>query len=431
MALRSVTRFAVAFQARTPLVIGCRTIISKARRGDYERPKPFPQDEKDYKLRHELTDRTTVRWEENTKVIVVDGAHAVGKTQFAQELADEFDMKLFNTKVSDRYINYYGHDLNDYAVYLDPIMRPYDERDFSRNPTGPVEGAGDRFHLIAWQEKFRNYLYALKHLYNTGQGVVVEGDPWSDYAHLEAAYNQGWVDRTTRNAIKLSQKWGLINLLRPHLLVYLDAPTEVVMRNIKARGNPWDKDSPVWTNKRYLNDIYNEKKRRYLMKQQKHSHVLVYDWSTPGETDIVVDDIEKIELDFTDEYDDLLRDWTINRTEQKHTILRYRYCNMAQRTRLMADLNSNEEFLEADLLYMDPDNNAQMQAVLEHTPGDRWAPGVNSAMGDKNIWATWDIFKSVENLPRYCEKPLYPWVRKWQRFGHDQDQYLEPVKCEK
>ena len=43
------------------------------------------------------------------------------------------------------------------------------------------------------------------------------------------------------------------------------------------------KDSPVWTNKRYLNDIYNEKKRRYLMETQRHSHVLVYDWTNKGD----------------------------------------------------------------------------------------------------------------------------------------------------
>ena len=56
-----------------------------------------------------------------------------------------------------------------------------------------------RFHLKNWVNKFRNYIRALKHLYSTGQGVVVEGNPWSDYAHLEAAYNQRWIDRTSES----------------------------------------------------------------------------------------------------------------------------------------------------------------------------------------------------------------------------------------
>jgi len=41
-----------------------------------------------------------------------------------------------------------------------------------------------------------------------------------------------------------------------------------VQKNIAARGNEWDKNSPVWTNKNYLNDIYTELKRNYLKKMQ-------------------------------------------------------------------------------------------------------------------------------------------------------------------
>jgi len=377
----------------------------------------------------EVFDRTTTRWEENSKVILIDGAHAIGKTDFAKQIADEFDMKLFAfPKVSDVFINYYGQDLNDYAVYLDPRLKPYDERDFSRNPTGPVEGSGDRFHWQVFKEKYRNYIYALKHLYNTGQGVVVEGDPWSDYAHFEAAYHQGWVERGTRIAYKTSHKWSMLHLLRPHVLIYLDAPVDVVMRNIKARGNPWDKDSPVWTNKRYLSDIYNEKKRRYLMRQQKHSHVLVYDWSTPGETDVVVDDIEKIDLDLTDEYDDLLRDWTKNRTEQMHSINRWKYCNQVQRSYTLHVPDSPEDTMEAEHLYFSPQEIDNMERVMSYIKGDRYAPGSNPAMGDKHVWAKCDFWFSAEHQPRYLEKRV-AYTRPW--FPFEEDAWLEPVKIQK
>merc|ERR1712111_94893 len=206
-----------------------------------------------------VTDRCTTKIDENSRIILVDGAHAIGKTDLAKQLAEEFDMKVMPyPRMSDFYINYYGDDMNDYSVYMPDMMKPYDERDFSRNPTGPVEGCGDRYHFNVWLEKFNHYVYALKHLYSTGQGVVIEGNPWADYAHLEAAYNQRWMDRETRDAIKHSYHIGLCHLQRPHVLAYLDASVDTVMRNIKARGNPWDKDSPVWTNKRYLSDIYNE-----------------------------------------------------------------------------------------------------------------------------------------------------------------------------
>ena len=38
-------------------------------------------------------DKTTVRMDENSRIILVDGAHAVGKTDLAKQLAEEFDMK--------------------------------------------------------------------------------------------------------------------------------------------------------------------------------------------------------------------------------------------------------------------------------------------------------------------------------------------------
>ena len=123
-----------------------------------------------------------------------------------------------------------------------------------------------------------------------------------------------------RKAIKGFYKNSLHMLQRPHVVLYLDAPVETVMKNIKARNNPWDKvlplfpptmnfyqkssnkdfsfslpkDSPVWNNKRYLNDIYNEKKRRYLMDVQKHSHVLVYDWASKGEVSLVRNNLLQI-----------------------------------------------------------------------------------------------------------------------------------------
>jgi len=432
MALRSLTRAAtIAFQGRAPLVIGSRTLVGKARRGEIERPKPFPQDTRNYTMIDEIFDRTTTRWDDHSKVIIVDGAHAIGKTKFATELAEEFDMKLFGyPNITDHFVNYYGQDLNDYSVYLSPRLKPYDERDFARNPIGPVEGCGDRYHWLVFKEKLRNYVYALKHMYNTGQGVIIEGDPYSDYAHFEAAYNQGWVERGTRKAYKEALHMIMFRLMRPHLIVYLDAPADVVMKNIKARNNPWDKDSPVWTNKRYLNDIYNEKKRRHLMKQQRHSHVLVYDWSTPGDTDVVVDDIEKIEFDYTDEYDDLLRDWTRNRNEHKHMIKRRNYCNMGERSDIFHTIDSIPELRESDNLFFMPDELDELNHVMAHIQGDRFGPEANPAMGDSfwKLFTQLSFFKTKEHLPRYYEGRRDT-VRQMM-LGMD-NEYLEPVKIEK
>jgi len=31
-----------------------------------------------------------------------------------------------------------------------------------------------------------------------GEGVAVERSPFSDWAYIDAAYNQGWIDKTTK-----------------------------------------------------------------------------------------------------------------------------------------------------------------------------------------------------------------------------------------
>jgi len=433
--LRLTATNAVVKGHMAPIVIGCRTMLSKARRGEYERPKPYPHETKDFNRFAGIYDRTTVRMDENSRIILVDGAHAVGKTDFAKQLAEEFDMKCLEyPSLSNYYINYYGEDLQDYGVYMPDMFKPYDERDFSRNPTGPVEGSGDRFHLKNWVNKFRNYIRALKHLYSTGQGVVVEGNPWSDYAHLEAAYNQRWIDRTTRNAIKDSYNLGLYMLLRPHVVVYLDASVDAVMKNVKERNNPWDKDSPVWFNKRYLNDIYNEKKRRYLMDKQRHSHVLVYDWATPGDLDVVVDDLEKLELDYTEEYDSIGRDWTARRSEKRACETREWYCRADHRRYMESLIMDSELFLDCPQLFYDVEDAHRLQAVLKNIKSERWAPGVNPYMGDKNIMLNCSTYTSAENIHKIMTNrenqyfwmisdPVFPWQK--------QDSWLEPVKAQK
>ena len=59
---------------------------------------------------------------------------------------------------------------------------------------------------------------------------------------------------------------SLHELLRPNLIIYLDASVDVAMKKISARGNEWDKNSPVYQNDSYLNDIYTTMKKEYLAK---------------------------------------------------------------------------------------------------------------------------------------------------------------------
>ena len=46
--------------------------------------------------------------------------------------------------------------------------------------------------------RYFQYVDNLEHIFNTGQGVVTERSPFSDWVYFDAAYNQGWIDRTTK-----------------------------------------------------------------------------------------------------------------------------------------------------------------------------------------------------------------------------------------
>lgn len=44
----------------------------------------------------------------------------------------------------------------------------------------------------------------------------------------------------------------------------------------------------------YLNDVDSIYKQKYLKEANVASEILVYDWSNGGETEVVVEDIERI-----------------------------------------------------------------------------------------------------------------------------------------
>lgn len=62
--------------------------------------------------------------DENSKLIVVEGAHAIGKSKFAQELADDLDMEYFPMpRITDMLIDPYGVDLRQYNDLMLPINK--------------------------------------------------------------------------------------------------------------------------------------------------------------------------------------------------------------------------------------------------------------------------------------------------------------------
>lgn len=56
---------------------------------------------------------------------------------------------------------------------------------------------------------------------------------------------------------------------------------------------------------------------------RRYSRVLVYDWSEPGDAEVVVEDIENLNLDDIDYYDDQQSDWRFH-NEAGASVVRYK-----------------------------------------------------------------------------------------------------------
>ena len=57
----------------------------------------------------------------------------------------------------------------EYRDYLLPRVQPYDEADFARNPLGPEPGSADRYQYRLYFLKVQQYIFALRHIFNTGE----------------------------------------------------------------------------------------------------------------------------------------------------------------------------------------------------------------------------------------------------------------------
>lgn len=132
-------------------------------------------------------------------MVVIEGPPALGKTEVAKAIADELDMKFVPGFTMDNYyINSYGYDLRDldYRVEHERV-KSYDEKKFAQDPTGQ-DGGLDRMLYSLFMARYLQYVDDLAHIFNTGEGIVTERSPFSDWIYFDAAYRQGWIDKTTK-----------------------------------------------------------------------------------------------------------------------------------------------------------------------------------------------------------------------------------------
>lgn len=367
-----------------PVVTVARSIKSK-HATNLKRPPPFPYKTKDFGVFSALFEDTEDRFNENTKIITVEGPIGSGKTEFCKKLADELDMICLPPANMDMlYIYDNGFDFRSLDnQFSSENMKIYDEKTFCRNPNHRNTGV---FQIRMLQLRFSLYVDAVAHMLSTGQGVVLQRSPFSDYVFAEALVAAGYISRRVKDIYYDLCRYTMPPLFKPHLVIYLDTPVSKVKENIKKRNLPWEVDSPVFKNDVYLQKIEDTYKNEFLPNISNNSEVLVYDWAEGGDHEVVVEDIERIDFDNYDSYNTKLKEWR-ELTTAEWNVLRVEFAD--QKQQLMVDFNIIERYDAPELCYT-ADEMEEFTNVVKNTPEIFYESGYNPLKD--NV-----LFKAIRN----------------------------------
>jgi len=352
------------------------------------KPKPWPYQEKGYNNFWGWIDGTTKRLNENSKVIFVEGPVATGKTAFAKALAEDLEMKYFPMVNMDSwYVNSYGYDLRQLDDKLPQKLKSYDFSNFAKNPKDP-RATCMQFRLL--NSKYSQYVDALAHLLNTGQGVVLDRSWYSDMVFVEAMHQCEYMKKDARDYYFRVRDNIWQWTMRPHLVIYLDSPVSVITSNLQKRGKGEEKAlTPKFLE--VMEDVY---KHQYLKSISDHAELLIYDWSTPGEPEVVVDDIERIDFDNYELHSPKMEDW---RLDKEYDWAEKRHMYTDKKSYVMADFLLPE--FDIPELIQTGEEGEILNRVYGTAPGEEYDEGYNADMGDTGILFKTKITRDVLKMP--------------------------------
>lgn len=310
-------------------------------------------------------------------MICVEGPIAAGKSNFAKELANELEMLYVPAPtMDDVYINHYGFDYRTLDDKLPEGAKSFDNKKFCLNPTHRLVGA---YQMRMYMLRTMKYVDSLAHILSTGQGVVCNRSPFSDYVFLEAMVRSNYLSKGVRSVYYDVRNNTIGELMRPHLVIYLDVPVAKVKENIKKRNIDYELKSPAFSDQ-YLQDIENGYKQKYLKEISTHAELLIYDWTEAGDPEVVVEDIERIDFDRFGHYDPKMEDWRIM-TEWEWCEKRMEYTT--DREDIISYFNVPR--WDVPELIMNADDAKILEDVMDEAPGNKYSPGYNADMGDSGI----------------------------------------------
>ncbi|KAM9380336.1 NADH dehydrogenase [ubiquinone] 1 alpha subcomplex subunit 10, mitochondrial isoform 1-T1 [Phaethornis superciliosus] len=313
-------------------------------------------------LAYILGDRATKKFTEYSKVFTVEGNLCTGKGKLAQQIAEKLGMKYF----PEADIHYMERITGDGTLLPEKFHGFCNLERFYNDPKCPD---GHSYRLQAWLfgNRVLQYADALEHLLATGQGVVIERSPYSDFVFLEAMFKQGYIHKRCVDHYKEIKEISISEFLPPHLVIYIDVPVADVQKRIQEKGKPYEKKvSPL-----YLQNIEDAYKKTFIPEISETSEVLQYSATEAEDVEKIIEDIEYLKFDKGPwlEQDDVSFHQLRLYVQDKSGVL-----DPQAIPRFIPEITIGG--IEFDKIYYE----------YRSLPGRNFRPGYNADVGDKWIW---------------------------------------------
>ncbi|KAM4776555.1 NADH dehydrogenase [ubiquinone] 1 alpha subcomplex subunit 10, mitochondrial isoform 1-T1 [Cyanocitta cristata] len=313
-------------------------------------------------LAYMLGERASKKFRVHSKVFTVEGNLSSGKGRLAQQIAEKLGMKYF----PEADIHYQDRISGDGKLLPEKFNGFCSLEKFYTDPRSPD---GHSYRLQSWifGNRLLQYADALEHLLSTGQGVVLERSPYSDFVFLDAMFKQGYIHKRCLDHYNEVKEISISELLPPHLVIYVDVPVSEVQRMIQEKGKPYEKKvSPS-----YLQSIEDAYKRTFLPEISESSEVLQYTATAAEDVEKVIEDIEYLKFDKGPwlEQDDVSFHHLRLHVQDKAGVL-----DSVSIPRFVPEITIGGS--EYDKLYYE----------YRSLPGRKYKAGYNADVGDKWIW---------------------------------------------
>ncbi|KAI3381920.1 hypothetical protein SNEBB_010695 [Seison nebaliae] len=314
----------------------------------------------------------------NSLVFQFDGNLGSGKSKVAEKLAEDIQFKYIPFPDVDGIMRPNSYNLNFRELLNEKLPQRLQIPNMEMLCENPSPMHGGRCQFEIFRSRLYQYQMALYHLFNTSQGIVLNRSCHSDIVFTRALADCGAFRGEFQKFLEDTLYPNvLIDMWRPHLIVYVKKPIELCYKQLIDNGKVNGKTNKL-INLDLLKAIEYHYENSYLPSAKNYSHYLEYDHSDEHGLNHMMEDIE--ELDFFK--DELFYQW---RVKKEYMINNYRMkCGNPDYTKRL--IQANSDILKFKEAYLIGEDSLTVQTAKSQIPSMKYDDGFNAKQGDKDWW---------------------------------------------